>query len=148
MRSFTHPSGNALIPLMILVAGGVGALGCQGSPPTNSFQSVDPRSSSAETVKLVVPKPIPGGDYFPAQFFHRDGIIHQFYPVPPPLGDGIWAEPNGMTDFNGFVAQIFQGGTAVDSAGKEYVVDIDNRVYVGEYIGVDGRHGFGAFCEI
>jgi hypothetical protein len=148
MRNFSRSPGRVFIPFVTLVAGSVGALGCGGSPPTNSFQSADPLESSAKTVNLVVPKPIPGGDYFPAQFFHRDGIIHQFYPVPPPLGDGVWAEPNGMTDFNGFVAQIFQGGTAVDSAGKEYVVDIDNRVYVGEYIGVDGKPALGAFCEI
>jgi hypothetical protein len=141
----------ALISWATLVAGGFGALGCQGSP-TNSFPSADALPSSADRVssanraKPVVPKPIPGGDYFPASFFHRDGIIHQFYPVPG--FDGPWAEPNGMTDFNGFVAQIFQGGMAVDSAGQQYIVDIDNRVYVGEYIGVDGRHGFGAFCEI
>ncbi len=104
--------------------------------------------SGADRPKLVVPKPIPGGDYFPDMPAHRAGIIHQFYPVAAPVGDGVWAEPNGMTDFNGFVAQIFQGGTAVDSLGNQYIVDIDNRVYVGEYIGVDGRHAVGAFCEI
>lgn len=147
MRKFKSP-GNALISFVTLLAIGVGALGCGGSPPTNPLQAAEPLNSSAEREDLVVPKPIPGGDYFPAQFFHRDGIIHQFYPVPAPLGDGVWAEPNGMTDFKGFVAQIFQGGTAVDSAGKEYVVDIDTRVYVGEFIGTDGKHGFGAFCEI
>ena len=53
-----------------------------------------------------------------------------------------------MTDFKGFVAQVFQGGTAVDSNGTHYDVDIDSRVYVGEYIAVDGSHQFGAFCEI
>jgi len=146
---------SAFVELPLLVVVGAGVLGCQGSPATGrtasaarSAPSADSFVSPGDRTKPVVPKPIPGGDYFPAQFFHRDGIIHQFYPIPPPLGDGPWADPNGMTDFNGFVAQIFQGGTAVDSAGQEYVVDIDNRVYVGEYIGVDGRHGFGAFCEI
>jgi len=132
------------LPLLVVVAGG--SIGCQGSPATGFASSAGLVSSSANRTKLVVPKPIPGGDYFAAQYFHRDGIIHQFYPVEG--FDGPWAEPNGITDFNGFAAQIFQGGTAVDSAGQEWVVDIDNRVYVGEYIGVDGRHGFGAFCEI
>ncbi len=127
-----------LAGVAVLVAG-MGGQGCQGAPA----QGV---ASAAAQAGLVVPKPIPGGDYFPAQYFHRDGIIHQFYPVPG--FDGAWAEPNGITDFNGFVAQIFQGGTAVDSAGNQYIVDVDNRVYVGEYIGVDGRHAVGMFCEL
>jgi hypothetical protein len=121
--------------------------GCSGGGTPGGGSSTDPLSASlVDRTKPVVPKPIASGDYFPAQFFHRDGIIHQWYPVDG--FDGPWAEPNGMTDFNGFVAQIFQGGTAVDSAGNQYNVDIDNRVYVGEYIGVDGRRAFGAFCEI
>jgi hypothetical protein len=111
----------------------------------------DRRDFSRDREALAVPRPIAGGDFFPAMNFHRDGIIHQFYPVAAPpvnIGDGLLAEPNEITDFKGLVAQVFQGGTAVDSAGNQYNVDIDNRVYVGEYIATDGSHAFGAFCEI
>lgn len=134
----------------VIVAGTLtGGLACQGSPAQAGAPLEG--TSAARHSATVVPKPIAGGDYFPASGFHRAGIIHQFYPVPPPpvsIGDGIWAEPNGITDFNGFVAQIFQGGTAVDSDGKQYVVDVDNRVYVGEYVGTTGERAYGAFCEI
>jgi len=106
------------------------------------------QTALAASHPLVVPKPIAGGDFFPDLPHHRAGIIHQFYPVAPPLGDGPWAEPNGMTDFNGFVAQVFMGGTAVDSNGNQYIVDVDNRVYQGEYIGTNGQHAWGTFCEI
>ena len=133
--------------LVVAIWLGVSLAGCGGGGTSSGGSSTSRlAASAADRTRLVVPKPIASGDYFPAQFFHRDGIIHQWYPIDG--FDGAWAEPNGMTDFNGFVAQIFQGGTAVDSAGKQYTVDIDNRVYVGEYIGVDGRHAFGAFCEI
>jgi hypothetical protein len=120
-------------------------LGCQGAPSeTTAATSAAARSTGARPV----PKPIAGGDYFPDLPHHRAGIIHQWYPVDAPIGDGVWAEPNGMTDFDGFVAQVFQGGTAVDSAGNSYIVDVDNRVYVGEYVGTNGERAFGAFCEL
>ena len=63
-------------------------------------------------------------------------------------GDGPWAEPNEITDFDGFVAQVFQSGTAVDNTGTAYNVDVDSRVYVGEYVATDGRLAHGAFCEL
>jgi hypothetical protein len=105
----------------------------------------------AASHRQVVPKPIAGGDFFPDAPHHRAGIFHQFYPVapgPPLNGDGFWAEPNGITDFNGFVAQVFMGGNAVDSNGNQYIVDVDNRVYQGEYIGTNGQRAWGTFCEI
>jgi hypothetical protein len=40
------------------------------------------------------------------------------------------------------------GGTAVGNAGRQYIVDVDNRVYRGEFIGTNGEHAFGTFCEI
>jgi hypothetical protein len=128
----------------------LGGIACQGGVAPGATGATL-SAAEAEASALPVPKPIASGDYFPAQFFHRAGIIHQYYPVAPgaPLfGDGIWAEPNGMTDFNGFVAQIFQGGTATDSDGKLYIVDVDNRVYVGEYVGTNGERAYGAFCEL
>jgi hypothetical protein len=128
-----------------LVAG-IGGLACQGAPMSGAASAAAHGATLAPEGALVVPKPIAGGDYFPDLPSHRAGIIHQWYPVDG--ADGIWAEPNGMTDFKGLVAQVFQGGTAVDSDGKQYVVDVDNRVYAGEYVGVDGRHAYGVFCEL
>ena len=141
---------NALAGLATVLVGSLASLGCGGgATPGSSTANSASSTALSEGKTIPPPKPIAGGDFFPDLPSHRAGLIHQFYPISPDLmGDGFYAEPNGMTDFNGFVAQIFQGGTAVDSAGKEYVVDIDNRVYVGEYIGADGKHGFGAFCEI
>ena len=105
-------------------------------------------SHTALAREWVVPQPIAGGDFFPDLPHHRAGIIHQFFPIAPPTGDGEWAEPNEITDFNGFIAQVFMGGTAVDNSGNQYIVDVDNRVYQGEYIGTNGEHARGTFCEI
>jgi hypothetical protein len=107
------------------------------------------QTASAASHSSIVPKPIAGGDFYPDAPHHRAGIFHQFYPIAVAAGgDGPWAEPNGITDFNGFVAQVFMGGNAVDSNGNQYRVDVDNRVYQGEYIGRKGQHAWGTFCEI
>jgi hypothetical protein len=96
-----------------------------------------------------VPKPIRGGDFYPEAPHHRAGIIHQFAPGPLANGfDGVWAEPNEITDFNGTVAQVYMGGTAVDDRGREYRVDVDNRIYQGQFITTNGEHATGTFCEI
>lgn len=130
------------------VLAALSAVCCQS--PSDESRIGTQKASISSTVQetLPIPKPIPGGDVFPDSAHHRAGIIHQFYPVPPPYGDGPWAEPNGMTDFDGFVAQVFMGGEAVDNHGNHYIVDVDNRVYQGEYIGTNGEHAFGIFCEI
>jgi hypothetical protein len=138
---------NALVGLAP-VALGIGAICCQSPPEESHFASQRTPASSAAHKPRAVPKPIAGGDYFPDLPHHRAGIIHQFYPVTAPIGDGPWAEPNGMTDFNGFVAQVFMGGNAVDNKGNQYIVDVDNRVYQGEYIGTNGERAWGTFCEI
>ena len=134
-----------------LVAASFAVVSCQGSTEESSASSGSARSEEAAVhgaKSLPVPKPVPGGDFFPDSPTHRAGIIHQFYPVVAPFGDGPWAEPNGMTDFKGFVAQVFMGGDAVDNHGNHYLVDVDNRVYRGEYIGTNGEHARGTFCEI
>ena len=141
---------NALAGFAAVLVGSLASLGCGGGAAPGS-STADSASSTALRQRKTPPppKPIAGGDFFPDSPSHRAGIFHQFYPISPDLlGDGFYAEPNGMTDFKGFVAQVFQGGTAVDSNGTPFDVDIDSRVYVGEYIAVDGSHQFGAFCEI
>jgi hypothetical protein len=138
---------NNLIGFLALSAGAMSCQSPPGEPRASGMQGAE--LSSAARKARAVPKPIPGGDFFPDSPHHRAGIIHQFYPIPTALGgDGPWADPNGMTDFNGFVAQVFMGGTAVDDKGNHYIVDVDNRVYQGEYIGRNGELAWGTFCEI
>jgi len=139
--------------LTCLLAGVLGSISCEGAPaegePASRNQATVTSSSTGRS--RAIPKPIAGGDYFPDLPHHRAGIIHQFYPGPlgnPFNFDGVWAEPNEITDFDGTVAQVFMGGTAVDDKGNQYIVDVDNRVYQGEFIAVNGEHAYGTFCEI
>jgi hypothetical protein len=127
----------------LLVAAGCGR---ESAAPT---ESAFKKAESTIIISPVIPLPIPGGDYLPAFGHHLAGTIHQFVPGPVANGlDGIWAEPNGITNFIGTVAQVYMGGTAIDNHGKTYRVDVDSRVYQGEYIDAEGRHGRGTFCEI
>lgn len=88
------------------------------------------------------PVPIPGGDVIPP-------LIHNFLPGPTSLGfDGIDVEPNGITNFRGFVAQTTLAGTATGSDGKTYNLGSDMRVFQGEYVSVDGTHHRGTFVLI
>ncbi len=89
----------------------------------------------------IEPVPIPGGDVIPP-------LIHNFLPGPTPLFDGIDVEPNGITNFRGFVAQTTLGGTATGSDGKTYNLMSDMRVFQGEYVSVDGTHHRGTFVLI
>lgn len=97
----------------------------------------------------VAPLPIPGGDLISCPCTGQASgslLIHQF--LPGPGFDGQDAEPNGITNFNGTFAQVFMGGHAVDSAGRALDVDVDTRVYQGEYVGANGMHDHGTFVEI
>jgi len=126
-----------LFPLALLLAcGPVGTAGQQPGRETQHETAPGP----------VVPVPIAGGDFYAAAPHHAAGIIHQF--TPGPQFDGLDAEPNEMTNFNGTVALVYTGGTISDAAGNPvFIVDVDMRVYQGEYIGADGRHAYGTFCE-
>lgn len=98
-----------------------------------------PARSAEDNVGNVAPLPIPGGDVIPP-------LIHQF--LVGPGFDGQDAEPNGITNFNGTFAQVYVGGHAVDSAGATWNVDVDTRVYQGEYVGANNMHAHGTFVEI
>lgn len=98
------------------------------------------------------PVPIPGGDFIPPDLAPPDGmLIHQFVPGPlgvNPLFEGEDVEPNGITNFRGFIAMAVLGGTATDAAGQVYDMMSDMRVYQGEYVAADGSHHHGTFVEI
>jgi hypothetical protein len=97
----------------------------------------------------VAPLPIPGGDVIPCPCTGQASgslLIHSF--APGPGFDGQDAEPNGITNFNGKFAQVYMGGHAVDSAGHAWDVDVDTRVYQGEYVGANGMHDHGTFVLI
>jgi hypothetical protein len=84
----------------------------------------------------VLPVPIPGGDIVPP-------FINQFTPGSGVGFDGVNAEPNGITNFDGAIAMGYTLGTAWDNAGKEYQVITDIRVYQGDYFGVQASFGAG-----
>src|SRR5215831_12232174 len=97
----------------------------------------------------VPPLPIPGGDVIPCPCMGQATgsiVIHQV--LPGPGFDGQDAEPNGITNFNGTFAQVYMGGHAVDGASRVWDVDVDTRVYQGEYVGANGIHDHGTFVEI
>ena len=101
-----------------------------------------PAAAQTDKVRSIAPLPIPGGDVITPLI-----QIHQF--LAGPLFDGQDAEPNGITNFNGTFAQVYMGGHAVDSAGATWDVDVDTRVYQGEYVGVNNKmHAHGTFVEI
>ncbi|HJZ67645.1 MAG TPA: hypothetical protein VKF81_05965 [Blastocatellia bacterium] len=90
------------------------------------------------------PVPIPGGDVIPP-------LIHQFVPGPVELGppfEGVDVEPNGITNFRGFIAMGVLAGTATDGDGNTFDLFSDIRVYKGEYVSSDGSHHRGTFVEI
>jgi hypothetical protein len=87
----------------------------------------------------VQPVPIPGGD-----LLAPSGLFNQFFPGVGPIYDGRDADPHGITNFRGLVAMGYTLGTAKDTAGRNYNVITDVRVYQGDYIGAvaheRGRH--------
>ena len=86
----------------------------------------------------VEPVPIPGGD-----LITPFGLFNQFFPGPDPAQDGLYAEPQGITNFRGLVAMGYAIGTATDKAGRTYNVVTDVRVYQGDYIGAEFDGGAG-----
>ena len=92
------------------------------------------------------PVPIPGGDIIPP-------LIHQYVPGPIgnpiiPFFEGENVEPNGITNFRGFIAMAVLLGTATDGHSTNYDLISDLRVYQGEYVSADGTHHRGTFVEI
>ena len=86
------------------------------------------------------PVPIPGG---------ISPVAHIFAPGPVSLGfQGFDVELNGITNFRGFSALGYLGGTASDSNGNSYNVTTDMRVFQGEYVSADGSHHRGTFVFI
>ena len=61
---------------------------------------------------------------------------------------GMNAEPNVITDFNGFAALSYLAGRATDTDGNAYDMSNDMRVFQGEYVASDGSHHYGTFCLI
>jgi hypothetical protein len=98
--------------------------------------------SSAVSTRDSDPVPIPGGINLPP-------VIHIFAPGPVSLGfQGFDVELSGITNFQGFSALGYLGGTASDSNGNSYNVATDMRVFQGEYVSADGSHHRGTFVFI
>ena len=103
--------------------------------------------ASAEAKSLPEPIPIAGGDVLGPPSF-PPVLIHQFLPGPGTGFDGVNAELNGITNFQGLAALAYTSGTATDNHGRSYVAQTDIRLYRGEYIAADGTHAQGTFVEI
>jgi hypothetical protein len=86
----------------------------------------------AQAPPQVFPVTIPGGDVIPAA---PPFPINQFTPGSGAGFDGVNAEPNGITNFDGAIAMGYTLGTVTDNAGKQYQVITDIRVYQGDYYG-------------
>jgi hypothetical protein len=85
----------------------------------------------AQAPPEVFPVPVPGGDVVPPIQW-----INIFTPGGPGAGfDGVNAEPNTITNFDGVIAMGYTLGTATDTAGKVYQVVGDVRVFKGDYYG-------------
>jgi hypothetical protein len=93
------------------------------------------------------PIPIPGGDVVGPPDF-APVLIHQFLPGSEPGFDGLNAELNGITNFQGLSALAYTSGTATDNTGRNYIAQTDIRLYVGEYVAADGKTHRGVFVEI
>ncbi|MBV9324745.1 MAG: hypothetical protein JO352_13260 [Chloroflexi bacterium] len=74
--------------------------------------------------------------------------VHQFLPGVGAGFDGLNAEPNGITNFNGLAGLGYTSGTATDNRGRTYTAQTDNRVYQGQYVGANGERAHGTFVEI
>ena len=97
--------------------------------------------------KPAAPVPIPGGDVLGPPDF-PPVLIHQFLPGPGVGFDGIDAELNGITNFQGLAALGYTSGTAMDNGGRTYNIQTDIRGYRGAYVSADGNHAQGTFVEI
>jgi len=86
------------------------------------------------------PVPIPGG-FGPG--------FHVWVPGPPEFGfQGLNIEPGTVSDFNGFAAMGYFGGTLVGSDGATYEVFHDMRIQKGTYVAADGSVRRGTFAFI
>ncbi len=95
------------------------------------------------------PRPIPGGTPL------LGGGFHVFAPGPPGSGlDPPDAEPNVITDFNGFVGMTYvdvpvtRTNRATGEVRRLPSIFSDMRFILGEYRGLDGKMHHGAFAFI
>jgi len=110
--------------------------------PTDAARWANPEERQRSTEPQ--PVPIPGGILVPP-------LIHVFAPGPVALGfQGIDVEPSVITNFRGFTAMGYPGGTgtAKDSNGHIFDLATDMRVFQGEYVSADGTHHRGTFVFI
>jgi hypothetical protein len=128
------------------VAAGAPALRRRSHVVIPPLAASDPAALAASGVtRKILAVPIAGGDVLGPPNY-PPFLIHQW--LPGPLYDGTDAEPNGITDFQGFAALAYTTGTATDANGVVYPATTDIRAYQGEYVKVDGGAAFGTFVEI
>ena len=104
----------------------------------------------------VVPSPEPIAGGLPIGLPPPYDLIHLFLPGPETttlpfsgLGlQGLDVEPISATDFRGKIARAYLTGTVEGSDGEERGLEVDLRVFEGEYVTADGSHERGAFALI
>ncbi len=100
----------------------------------------------------AAPRPIPGGIQIP-----KGPLIHILVPGPKSvvlpfsklqlMGQDV--EPSTITNFNGFSAVAILVGKAGDrSRPDRYNLEVDIRVFQGEYVGGDGARHRGTFALV
>jgi hypothetical protein len=110
--------------------------------PADAVRWANPEEQHVST--LPQPVPIPGGIVLPP-------LIHVFAPGPVDQGfQGTDVEPSVITNFRGFTAIGYPGGTGTvkDNNGNTYDLVTDMRVFRGEYVAADGSHHRGTFAFI
>jgi len=118
----------------------LGVLAASGILPELARAAVTTHGRNSTT--SATPLPIPGG----LQLLGPGGpLFHVFLP-------GAGAEPNLITNFNGFVGWAAIGGsgthTAEGEAPQHLHFESDVRFMIGEFVGADARNHHGAFAFI
>ena len=82
-------------------------------------------------------------------------LNHPHWLLPGPVGSttqvlqlpgfGLDVDPSLITDYHGFTAYGVLAGSARDTTGAEYDVELDLRVMQGEYAAEDGTTHYGTF---
>ena len=94
-----------------------------------------------ERSRDAAPVPIPGGFQLPGV-----PLLHVFAPGPAAIGfQGENVDPSTITDFHGFSALAYPGGSVTDAAGKTYDMWNDMLLFQGTYVGSDGKRHHGTF---
>ena len=127
-----------------LVASIFGLAGWLALAPVATAHGTAMASALARPAPLPIPVTtrLPDGKRIHVLAPGPKGITFPFSKLP--LG-GRFQEPATITNFSGRTALAFLVGTARDSAGKLFNVEVDVRAFRGTYVAADGVSRAGVF---